>query len=302
MAPTKRTATGNGETEETMKIALCPLDIAWKDPERNLRAGLDAARDARSSGAGLLVLPEMFLSGFCTEPVHLASRGVADEAGAVRGIATREGIAVLGGIVAASPDGGLARNRAFMVDEAGMEILSYDKVHPFRPLGEQMGIGAGSGMACCRWEGVGFAAAICYDLRFPELFRSVSRDVECFVVIANWPTTRDAHWEALLRARAIENQCFVLGVNRSGEDGNGLAYSGNCLVFDPWGDRVETRRSFHGSELVEIDFGEVGRIRGRFPFLDDMDPPKAVDPRSGSGQGAGRPNPAVFAEPSRRTR
>ena len=111
---------------------------------------------------------------------------------------------------------------------------------------------------------------ICYDLRFPEIFRQVAREVEVIFVIANWPYTRELHWQNLLIARAIENQCFIVGVNRIGDDGVGLKFHGASMVIDPLGKILMQTDKKTEYEVCEFDTSEVVKVRKKFPFLDDI--------------------------------
>ncbi len=113
---------------------------------------------------------------------------------------------------------------------------------------------------------------ICYDLRFPEVFRNVAKEVHAIFVIANWPAIRKEHWETLLKARAIENQCFVIGVNRTGKDGNGIYYSGASHIFDPSGNDICSDSESDEFLIGKFNPEEVIKIRSKFPFLNDMRP------------------------------
>ena len=115
-------------------------------------------------------------------------------------------------------------------------------------------------------QGVRIAPFICYDLRFPELFRAVAREVDVMVVLANWPASRRTHWDALIRARAIENQCYVVAVNRIGE-GGGIVYDGGSAAFDPWGTPLDS--SGGSVQCIDVDPARVRAVREEFPFLRD---------------------------------
>ena len=119
-------------------------------------------------------------------------------------------------------------------------------------------------------DGIKSSIFICYDLRFPELFRKVAKDINVIFVIANWPEVRQPHWESLLQARAIENQCFIVGVNRIGKDGNDLIYGGGSNVFSPLGENLSRGGKNQEYIVTDLDTAEVGAVRERFPFLQDM--------------------------------
>jgi predicted amidohydrolase len=151
----------------------------------------------------------------------------------------------------------------------------YRKQRLFSPAGEDEHYLAGEQPAVLMIDGVRVSPFICYDLRFPELFRAVAADVDAFLIIANWPAARGAHWDILVRARAIENLCHVIAVNRDGV-GDGVAYDGRSIAYGPWGEELADART--GRELaegsarpriVEIDAAKVAAVRAKYPFLRD---------------------------------
>jgi predicted amidohydrolase len=156
------------------------------------------------------------------------------------------------------------------MNRKGQVIARYIKNHPFSFAKENEYYHPGNDQSIFEIDYTKCSMFICYDLRFPELFRMVARSVKIIFVIANWPEIRQAHWESLLKARAIENQCFIVGVNRIGKDGNGLVYAGGSLVCDPSGN--ERSRGGKQQEYIstELDVSDVDCIRKKFPFLQDM--------------------------------
>ena len=169
-----------------------------------------------------------------------------------------------------SEGGDKGKNVAVVIDDRGKIVAEYFKMYPFSYMGEHLHYASGDSPVAFSVAGMNASVFICYDLRFPEVFRRVARSVECIFVIANWPDVRIEHWSALLKARAIENQCFLVGVNRIGSDGNGLTYCGSSHVFSPAGDLLCTGSA--GDELVfaDIDLAQVKKVRSQFPFLVDM--------------------------------
>ena len=164
------------------------------------------------------------------------------------------------------------KNTVLVFDPSGTCMARYAKLHPFSYSGEDRHYAPGTSLAFFPAGGFEIGLAICYDLRFPELFRALSsRGVDLFLVPANWPTTRREHWLTLLRARAIENLAYVVGVNRTGE-GGGLCYPGASIVYGPFGEIVGETGSEAQLLTVELDPGEVGRIRSSYPFLQDAKP------------------------------
>jgi predicted amidohydrolase len=164
------------------------------------------------------------------------------------------------------------RNVAAVYDRNGVLVTKYTKIHPFSFTGEDRYFMPGNRVVLFSLEGMAASLFICYDLRFPEIFRVVARDVQAIFVIANWPSARSAHWETLLKARAIENQCFVIGVNRIGTDGYGLVYPGASHVFDPVGNDLCAGGDTEEFLIVEFSPDDVHNIRASFPALQDMHP------------------------------
>jgi len=225
-----------------------------------------------------VVLPEMATTGFTmdrTQATPLAGghaarlSGVAAEAGVwlIASVAATEAVA-LGG-----RDQGQERTRAvnaaLVVDPSGAIVATYRKQKLFAFAGEHEHYSPGDAPVVVTIEGVRIAPLVCYDLRFPELFRAVARDVDAFVLVANWPAARRLHWDTLTRARAIEDQAYVVAVNRIGSGGN-IAYDGGSVAWDPWGDPVPEAPTPSGLRLVTIDPACVADIRGRYPFLRDL--------------------------------
>ena len=161
-------------------------------------------------------------------------------------------------------------NVAMLVSPTG-EVRRYTKIHPFSFAREHEHYAPGDRV--CTWtvEGVRITPFICYDLRFPEPFRLAADDTDVYVVIANWPERRRAHWQALLRARAIENLAYVVGVNRVGE-GGGLRYAGDSAAHSPWGETLVSAAEHEAVLVVEVDPAVVASAREGFPVLGDRRP------------------------------
>jgi omega-amidase len=161
-------------------------------------------------------------------------------------------------------------NTALLFGPGGELEASYRKQKLFAYANEHASYEPGDGPAIAMVHGVRISLAICYDLRFPELFRAVAPDVDAIFVIANWPSGRRRHWDALLPARAIENQCYVVGVNRTGDAG-GLSYDGGSAAYDPWGERLQpTTTTDEGPGYVVLAAERVQEIRSRYPFIRDL--------------------------------
>jgi predicted amidohydrolase len=251
-----------------MIVAGVQLDLAWENPLENFRRAREHVQGAAAAGARLAVLPEMFATGFSMRADRVAAFG--DEVRAFLGeVAAAHRLWVLGGYA----ERGEPRpwNACSLMDPGGAEVFRYHKIHPFSLAGEHLCFGAGSAMKTAVVEGLRVTPVICYDLRFPELFRRAAEATDLFVVIANWPDARRDAWSTLLRARAIENQAYVLGVNRVGE-GDGLAYSGDSALIDPLG-RVQAAAAVAETTFYcPVDAAEVQAARARFSFLADRRP------------------------------
>ncbi len=255
-----------------MKIALLQMDIAWEDREANLRRAAALVEEAARAGADVAALPEMFSTGFSMNPADFAEPEDGRTASSLSALAGRHGICLVAGFQTIRPGGGKALNSAHAYGRRGELLAGYGKLHPFSAAGEDRHFRAGDGPVVFGLDGVASSVFICYDLRFPEDFRKVAARVVLIFVIANWPAEREDHWLSLLKARAIENQCFVAGVNRTGRDGNGVVYQGRSAIFGPWGNSLASAGSGEEVLLCEIDPGEAEKTRAKFPFLRDMSP------------------------------
>jgi predicted amidohydrolase len=254
-----------------MRVHLVQLDIRWEDPVANRARAGELIAAAGPSAGDLVILPEMFDTGF-----SFAVDRTADRDGGTRGwlvaTARRHGCTVLGGFTMPRGGGG-ATNRALAAGPDGLVLAEYDKRRLF-PLGtpsEADRLTPGDRVAVFRWEsGAGsrplsVAPVVCYDLRFPELFGAgLTEGAEAFAVIANWPAERAGHWRALLVARAIENQAWVFGVNRAGADPS-LRYAGGSIVIGPRGEVAGEADERERVLSVEIDRTGLDDWRARFP-------------------------------------
>ena len=251
-----------------MKVALLQTDIAWEDVPENHRRAEKMLAEAASGGARLAILPEMFNTGFSMD-----SRRIAQPPGGPSESFLREQAALRDlWILASIPEAGepAPRNMALLVSPQGT-VIRYAKIHPFSYAGEHEHYAAGDHVVTADVEGVRVTPFVCYDLRFPEPFRAAAADTDLFAVVANWPDARREHWRTLLRARAIENQAYVAGVNRVG-DGGRLHYAGDSAGISPLGETLA-----EGDESAQVLFFDVEpeavrKLRARFPALNDRRP------------------------------
>jgi omega-amidase len=252
-----------------MNVVCVQLDIAWEDKQANfakVRAMLAAASIKPGS---LVVLPEMFATGFSMDVAAIAEGESAPAEHLLAEMARQYEAAVLGGVVSAGADG-RGRNEAVLLAPDGAEPARYVKMHPFSYAGETDHYAPGDRPIVIDWGGARLSPFVCYDLRFPEVFRGATAGgAEVLVVIANWPAARADHWRTLLRARAIENQAYAVGANRVGSDPN-VDYAGGSLVVDPHGVVVAEAGAAECTVTAELDLEGLRAYRRGFPALADM--------------------------------
>ncbi len=252
-----------------MLIGIGQIDIAWEDPSGNRATAERMSTMAAQRNCDVLVLPELFTSGFSMSTAKFAETMDGPTCTLLATAARRSNLAILAGLAIQDSEEQAATNSAVFFTRDGRQAARFDKLHPFSPGGEDRRYKSGDAPITFDIDDTRASVLICYDLRFPEAFRAVAADVEIFFVIANWPSARAAHWEALLKARAIENQAFVVGVNRVGEGDTGVSYSGGSLAFGPWGDELARSGTQEELLLVNIDPAEVRAVRRQYPFLCD---------------------------------
>jgi len=253
-----------------MKIALGQMDVRAGRPAENWRHAERWAQESATQGAQLLLFPELWLSGF--DLSHAADHARAWEAGdrARFAVLAQETGLYLGGSVIAEDDKGRPANTAVLFAPQGDLVASYRKVHLFAPMGETRFLAAGEATPSFDLPWGRTALAVCYDLRFPELFRRYAdAGVAVVLLTAQWPIPRIEHWRILLRARAIENQCLIAACNRAGEDEDGTVFGGHSAVIAPHGQVLVEAQETPDLLLVDVDLEEIGRIRREFPVLAD---------------------------------
>ena len=251
-------------------VALGEYDTGWHDPKASIAAAGRLVRRVAEVGADIVVLPELATTGATIESERSVSIDSHD-VDSLRDIARAHRMWLIAGVALRDDDpAASAVNAALAIDPAGEIVGIHRKQRLFAFSGEDRSFTAGDASTIIDVNGVRLGLFICYELRFPEVFAPVAEHVHGMVVIANWPANRHEHWDALLRARAIENQCFTIGVNRTGH-ADDLSYLGGSTVFDPWGDRLSPMQ-VHGTRLASIDRERVTRLRASHPFLRDRRP------------------------------
>ena len=248
-----------------MKIALFQSDIVWGDPEANRQSLLEKMRTAPE--ADLYVLPEMFTTGFATEPEGIAEEAPCRTLDFLKELSAGYDAAFAGSV--ALHEDGRYFNRFYFVKPDG-SVAQYDKHHLFTFGGEDRTYTAGKNTVVVEWRGVRFILLICYDLRFPVFSRNLG-DYDAIIYVASWPTVRRYAWDTLVRARAIENQCYVAAVNRTGND-PACSYNGGTALIDPYGKVVAScPDGIEGFATAEIDMDALEQFREKFPVLSDAD-------------------------------
>jgi predicted amidohydrolase len=249
-----------------MKIALVQYSPAWEDKEANKNKIRSLIKDI--AGVELLVFPEMSLTGFTMKSKEMSESIQGDSFRYFSLIAKEKNSNIFAGIIERRKN--RIYNTLIHIKPDGNLVKLYRKIHPFSYSGENEHYNAGTKPAYTKIKNWKIGLTICYDLRFPELFRKYGKKRTHLIVnIANWPDTRIEHWRTLLKARAIENQCYVAGVNRVGKDLK-LNYVGFSSVFDPMGKEIVAVENEEKVIVAELDKNFVSEVRVKFPFLDDI--------------------------------
>jgi predicted amidohydrolase len=251
---------------QDLSVTLVQAALAWEDPSANRRRIGELIGDLGVT-TDLVVLPEMFTTGFTMDPASNAETMEGASVAWLADTARRHGVTLCGSLVIA--EGGRFYNRLVWMSPDG-ERRHYDKRHLFRMAGEHRHYTAGTRRELMRLKGWRVYPLICYDLRFPVWSRGADAfDLQIFV--ANWPAARRSAWRALLPARAVENQCYCVGVNRVGTDGNGIAYAGDSLVADYLGNVTGDLGAGECVITVMLDAAGLVRYREKFPAWQDAD-------------------------------
>lgn len=251
-----------------MEILALQLDTVWHDKEANFAKVRQMLEAAAPQSGSLVCLSETFATGFTMEVGSVGETPDGPSTRFLEELAREFEIFLVAGVAMKGERAG--RNAALAFSPQGQMLGRYDKIHPFSFGREAEFYEGGGGLVTFSWQGFTVAPTICYDLRFPELYRylTLERGVELFLVIANWPSARVDHWKTLLKARAIENQVFVLGLNRCGSDPK-LKYPGCSCLFTPLGENLYPEKSGEALLRATLDRQQLLDWRVRFPALAD---------------------------------
>ncbi|MEX2561884.1 MAG: nitrilase-related carbon-nitrogen hydrolase [Nitriliruptoraceae bacterium] len=248
-------------------VAAVQHDIVWEDSAATLAALATDVAAAAGAGAQLIVLTEMFATGFSMQVERTAQSEDGEIVTWMRDQAGLHDVRLVGSAAVRDDANEQPTNRLLIVGPQGVEYR-YDKIHPFTYAKEHERFAAGSQPVVAEVDGMNWAMTVCYDLRFANLYWDLAPQVDGYLVVANWPRPRGEHWKALLVARAIENQAWVVGVNRVGQ-GGGLDYAGGSMVIDPLGQVIASASESPAMIVTSVDQTTVTSVRERFPFLAD---------------------------------
>jgi len=253
----------------SMQVVCVQMDVVWENRSANLARVRRLLADATIPPGALILLPEMFSSGFSMNVAAIREGQDRPTERFLAELARQHKAFVIGGVVTqAADERGL--NEAVVFDPHGKQLARYAKLHPFSYAGETRYYRPGSRIVTFAWREMTVAPFICYDLRFPQCFRlATRRGAQLLAVIANFPTARVAHWEILLKARAIENQAYVAAVNRCGSDPN-ETYPGRSMIIAPQGQVLADGGQKPCLLTADVDPDHVRNYRQRFPVLNDI--------------------------------
>lgn len=254
----------------TLKISLIQTSIYWEDVDKNLKM-LEDKINFLSGKTEIVVLPEMFSSGFTMDPQIVAETISGKTVEWMKSLSKKNRLIITGSLVIKEDE--KYYNRLIWMQPDG-NFFSYNKRHLFGFAGENEKYSPGNKRLIVSVKGWKINLLICYDLRFPVWSRqnkNESPEFDVLIYVANWPEKRINAWITLLKARAIENQCYVVGVNRVGKDENEIAYNGFSMVIDPFGEVIYEKPKVEDIFTLELDTEKLEKIRESFPFLKDRD-------------------------------
>ncbi len=255
----------------TLRISTIQTDLAWEDKATNLRR-FEEKIAALVGKTEIVVLPEMFSTGFSMRPEALAETMEGETVAWMKRVSAANRVILTGSLII--EENGNYFNRLIWMLPNGQYGL-YDKHHRFAFAGEDEHYTAGQKRLVASVNGWKINLLVCYDLRFPVWARQQTEhgemEYDVLIYVANWPERRSLAWKTLLQARAIENQCYVVGVNRVGNDGNNIHHSGDSSVIDPLGTILYTKKDEEDVHTITLDKNELDAVREKFPFWRDAD-------------------------------
>lgn len=254
--------------KETLHLAFIQTSLIWENPEENLLQFSSKIKEIKQA-FDVLVLPEMFTTGFTMNTSCFSIENQNKTLTWMKKIAAEKDACVIGSVIHKEDEAYF--NRLWVVFPSG-KSLYYDKKHLFTLAKEHISYSPGTKQLLFEYKGWRIAPFICYDLRFPVWSRNTN-DYDLLLYVANWPKTRVEAWNTLLKARAIENMSYCLGVNRSGKDGKDFDYSGNSAVYDMLGKQLSGKNNqfTEFSTVVELSYSDLHKTREKLGFLNDQD-------------------------------
>lgn len=252
-----------------VKIACIQMDIAFAKPHENFNHVKESIMEAARNGADCIVLPEMWNTGYALQQLEeLADPEGEETKRLLSSLASKYSVYIIGGSVSVKTSKGYF-NRMYVFNRSGEVISEYDKVHLFNVMDEQLYLNAGQKENVFMVDGNLCGGLICYDIRFPEWVRKHAlAGAKLLFVVAEWPETRVDHWLTLLKARAIENQLFIIAVNRVGKDPHNT-FAGHSIVIGPWGDTITIGDTEECIQYAELNIQEVDQVRARISVFKD---------------------------------
>lgn len=254
-----------------LTVTIIQTNLHWEDKAANLQM-LEEKINGIQEKSELVVLPEMFSTGFSMKPELLAETMDGETVQWMKRMAASKKIILTGSVII--EDGGNYYNRLIWMLPNGQYGI-YDKRHRFGFAGEDNHFSAGSKRLIASVKGWKINLLICYDLRFPVWARQQSQpegpEYDLLIYVANWPERRSHAWKTLLQARAIENQCYVIGANRTGDDGHEIHHSGDSMIVDPMGEVLYTKSNEEDIFTMTLDKTQLETVREKLPFLKDAD-------------------------------
>jgi predicted amidohydrolase len=250
---------------QNLNISLIQTNLVWENPQANFK-NFEEKINKLTDSPDLIILPEMFNSGFS---MNFLEKSPSKSLEWMTSLSNQKQSAIYGSV--AISEGEYCFNRGCFVKPNGEQTF-YDKKHLFKYGKEHETYTPGSESVTVSYNNWLIKPLICYDLRFPIWSRNTAPYYDLLIYVASWPMARIEAWKTLLKARAIENQCYVVGVNRLGQDGNGLSYNGQSLVIDFAGEIISDSKENDGIFSTTVSLENLQTFRAKFPFLADSDP------------------------------